>query len=850
MRRLIKCSVFVLLLGWAFSSMAVSRERKPWDRLEIYGNKEILFSNYHVKGDFNQFLQKNPGIITDSKFDQRTRIQVRGEIGEDVEVQAIFDDSNFKEDNEKILLHLKGDAFEMALGRISLDMEGTRFILNNRKALGIFIKKRTKKLQSSLLISRSEGKEERDTFQGQGLTREYLLTKSPVVAGSEKITLDGQELREGSDYRMDYEGGSFQLDHQHLPVENTSTIIVEYESAREGSAFKNRIFGTRHTYSWEPGQEIGLSYVLEKDQVSREFASILNTTPHQLSVIGLDTRVRIADDFSLKMEVAHSQDKQDILSHSLPVLKGNAIDLALDWKRKGHQLQLRKERIEPEFRSVGKNAFLRQGEDSSLLGDIDQDSLHYQWNHDPFTYRQFIRTSKTNLDSDPLKETREFQGVGSEVHGKLFSKLELSAGLNQENHPRYFQGTQSSYDVLRKKHLKLEYPTPYGIRVAVQSQNEKKGTIGRKEEYFQDRSMNLYSTKQKNWNWNYGMKLRDTNDNFNSVQTSSSRDHKLSVSYKNGRKVQTQADFVLRDDDHFQQGTKGRSVSSGFDFRYRPTRKFDYSMKWKQEEKKRVILETSQVDLSKDLQEQEKKTYLTPTNPIQSVVSSQRLRYRQNSKLFHRFTHRFRSEKERIRDQVLSENETFHYDLKWDLPSDLRFRYQWRWNDRYNLNSSLDRNANSHDYEFVKNFRRSATLTASFKDQVESDYWLNSKLNLSDGSLRWDQTLSRLFRTHGVLIGREKKGSENSREWSVGGGIIYTPGFDKLRIGMEISKGRVDQKDIGQAGNLEEIELSVNQELFEGAFLEGKYRFEKEGPSIKGTGYTGGTYHLRVSMDF
>ena len=842
------CSLAIL--SFLLASALVARENLPWDRLEIYGNKEIQVSDYFVRGDFNQFIQKNPSVITDSKFDQRTRIQVRGEVGDGVEVQAIFDDSNFKEDDEKILINLKGDVFEMALGRISLDMVGTRFILNNRKALGIFMKRKFNKLESSLLVSRSEGQEERETLKGQGLTREYLLKKSPMVPGSEKITLDGRQLQEGKDYRIDYEGGSFQLDQELLPVENTSTIIVEYESSREGAAFKNRIFGTRHVYRAQKGQRFGLSYVLEKDEISKEFASLLKSTPHELSVFGLDAQAQLAPNLSLKMEIAHSEDKQDILSHSLPILSGNAMDLSLDYKNSDHQLKVRKERIEPEFRSVGKKAFLSQGEDGGLVGDISEDSLQYLWSRKDFNFRQTYRSSETNLSSDPTKESKEFQGLSSEINGVLGPKIELSAGLNHENHPIFLDGELRSEDILRKKYFKLEYPASEGLRLALQSQNESKGTIGQREEFYQDRSMNLFATKNKNWNWNYGIKLRDAKDNMTAEAISSSRDHKLSLDYKKGRQIQSQVNFVVRDDDEIREGTKARSVSSELDFQYRPSKQFDYSLKWKQEEKKRMILETSRVDLSQDLQAQVKKTYLTPTNPIQNLISSQSLRYQQNPNIFHRLNHRFRSEWEQVSDRTLVENESLHYDLKWNLPRDIRLRYQWRWNDRFNANSSLDRSSYSHDYEIVKNYQSSATLTASLKDEEELDHWLNTSQDLLDGSLRWERSLSRLFRTHGVLIGRDRKGVENSRQWSLGGGVVYTPGFDNLRVGLEISKGRLEQKNSNQVGDVEELEFSLNKELFEGAMMEGKYRFEREGPSSRGSGYTGGTYHMRVSMDF
>ena len=148
-----------------------------------------------------------------------------------------------------------------------MNLEGTRFLINNKKALGAFFQRNWNHWKAAFLISRSEGVEEREQFFGRGLQREYVLKKSPVVAGSESITLDGEKLNRGADYRIDYEGGSIQLEHKLLPVESTSNLIVEYESSRDGSSYKNRVFGSRLSYDFNKNRKVGFSLLMEKDQI-------------------------------------------------------------------------------------------------------------------------------------------------------------------------------------------------------------------------------------------------------------------------------------------------------------------------------------------------------------------------------------------------------------------------------------------------------------------------------------------------------------------------------------------------------------------------------------------------------
>jgi hypothetical protein len=248
-----------------FASDSSARQGKTYGRnkLEIWGTREMEFNDYRYKGDFNHFIQRNPQVITDTKFNQHTRINVRGQLGKGTSINAVFDDSGDRDADENILMNINGNDFELALGRISLQLKGTKYVLNNKKALGAYFKKNFGRLESSVLMSRSEGKEEREQFFGQGLQREYVLANTPVVPGSEKIRLDGRELQPGIDYRFDYEGGSFQLDQTLLPVEETSRLIVEYESSRDGGAFKNRVFGSRHVWNFDENMNVGISQGLQ-----------------------------------------------------------------------------------------------------------------------------------------------------------------------------------------------------------------------------------------------------------------------------------------------------------------------------------------------------------------------------------------------------------------------------------------------------------------------------------------------------------------------------------------------------------------------------------------------------------
>ncbi len=842
---------FLALVGFFLSSSLWTRVIAVdfKDRLEIYGNKEIIFSDYRYSGDFNQFVQKNPQVITDSKFDQHTRIHLRGTLGEGINVNAVFDDSNQREEDEKILLQLKSDAFEAALGRISIDLEGTRFVLNNKKALGFYFSKKFGNLKSSWLISRSEGKEERQQFFGQGLQREYILKKSPVVAGSEKIYLDGTLLRSGTDYRMDYEGGSLQLDHQILPVESTSNLIVEYESTRDGSALKNRVFATRNVYTL-PGEErsVGLSFAMEKDQVPSDAARSLNKPPHKLNVMALDSHWRFSKGLKMDLEWAHSVDDQDILSSSLKSLRGNALDLSLNFKEGGHKLKLRNERIEPQFRSIGKNQFLAQGEDSDLVGDIEQRSLGYNFEQSGFSYEQNLQESETNLDRDPTKLTRDFLGISGQAHKKL-GKLALRGGWKNENAPEFKSGVIQSYRTLRKIQGGVRYPVMKGYNLSLDRELETKRVQGTSEKAYQTTRFDLMSAESGRLSWNYALKHRTVDDLFQARETEENLNHSLKLNFKKGRELSSQIEWVHRQDKDLISGANTYAVASGLDLKYRPDSRLQYSFKLKQEEKRRIIKETSNLDLSQD-RNQRRKTYLTPKRPVQTLTTSQQLRLRQTKDIFHRLSYRFRNEEERGSESALSKNENLSYDLKWKLGRGYRWRYKWQRAERFNLSSSLDKTRYRRKVELARNIGSKMTLTSQINTTSEEDH-AKSDLSREKGySLRLDRTLNRRWKTHGQFLKQDRYGIDQGQEWTLGGGVVFTPGLDALRLSFDLEHGLSEDAGSADKAHTQFYDFRLQKEVFENTYLEGFYKFEKEAHSSKGSGFSASTYQMRVSMDF
>ena len=142
------------------------------------------------------------------------------------------------------------------------------------------------------------------------------------------------------------------------------------------------------------------------------------------------------------------------------------------------------------------------------------------------------------------------------------------------------------------------------------------------------------------------------------------------------------------------------------------------------------------------------------------------------------------------------------------------------------------------------------TLTSRYFQEVENDYFEGNYQELFDRSIRFDRSLSRLWQFQSNLLWRDRRGIEEREEWSLGGGAIYTPNNSSLRIGMDISRGRSRDRRTNKTGDLMSLKLNLNQRLFTDTHLEGNYKFEKDGPSSEGSGYSANMVNFRVSVDF
>ena len=211
----------------------------------------INFKGLNYNGSFARGISfgNNQDLVLNSSFN----LQLAGTLGDDVEILAAITDENIPiqpEGNtqqlrefDRIFIQLKKDNSQLIAGDYELRRPDSYFMNYFKKLQGatysnstaLFNEKAT--LNSSASIAISRGKFARNNIiQQEGNQGPYKLQGDAgerfiiVLAGTEKVFLDGQILKRGieEDYIIDYNRGEISFTNKRL-ITKDSRIIVEFE---------------------------------------------------------------------------------------------------------------------------------------------------------------------------------------------------------------------------------------------------------------------------------------------------------------------------------------------------------------------------------------------------------------------------------------------------------------------------------------------------------------------------------------------------------------------------------------------------------------------------------------------
>lgn len=240
------------------------------------------------------------GSNRDPTLEQSLRLNIAGNITRDVAVRAYLSDQNTplvpEGDTEelraldKVLIEIESERLSATMGDIVFALDGGTLASFRRELTGASFHGDLGRASVLLAGARTAGEFMSMTFRGvDGRQGTYLLTDDgggvgvPIVAGSERVWLDGERLLRGrdNDYVIDYRAGGIEFTERRR-ITSESEITVDYEFAV--SDYDRDIYGGRLSASLGSGSvTLGGTFFREADD--RGASSTIALSDEQIAVL-------------------------------------------------------------------------------------------------------------------------------------------------------------------------------------------------------------------------------------------------------------------------------------------------------------------------------------------------------------------------------------------------------------------------------------------------------------------------------------------------------------------------------------------------------------------------------------
>jgi len=202
-------------------------------------------SDLRVSG--SKTVQVASGSRREMTVDQNLRLTIVGQLTPDIAVRAFLSDDNLPvvpegnteelRDIDKVLVELTAPVWHATLGDFVARRRGTTFGNYRRKLQGVSLQADPGATDFEILAGSPRGLYRTLQIRGQEANQgPYFLGGSGaagnlfIVAGSERVTLDGRLMARGAerDYIIDYVAGTITFTYRQL-ITAESTIVVEFE---------------------------------------------------------------------------------------------------------------------------------------------------------------------------------------------------------------------------------------------------------------------------------------------------------------------------------------------------------------------------------------------------------------------------------------------------------------------------------------------------------------------------------------------------------------------------------------------------------------------------------------------
>lgn len=178
---------------------------------------------------------------------------------------AHINSNRFSADRSRYSLEYKGNGLNFLMGDINAALGGNEFVPFQKSLRGIRVDGRLGQLTLNTLLSQERAQVATDHFYGTNSPGPYSLRYSPIIDGSAKVRVDGQEKVFGTDYTLDLNTGMLWFQPSMI-IPSTSLIEVSYEYAGYGSS-PGILAGVRGEIPIGKLGRVGTTYITQMSRV-------------------------------------------------------------------------------------------------------------------------------------------------------------------------------------------------------------------------------------------------------------------------------------------------------------------------------------------------------------------------------------------------------------------------------------------------------------------------------------------------------------------------------------------------------------------------------------------------------
>ncbi len=319
-------SILSLLVGLTLipeiSQAYIFEDEQRGTELSIFGLGMLRFNQSTIAGNATGFEESDNGFL--EGFDTRgfLSLTANGTIFHNYGLEGFVRYDREDVPDWNFLLTLSREKNFLSFGDQPLIFSESYFPRYSNPFRGLTLHLESEKLGITTYGAITRGESKKDHLTPDGTSGPYRLESTPVVPGSEIITMEVHNRNDANqviekipkkrnvDYIIDYDEGKITFAEPIDPETfrgDSIVIVVIYRSEEESSAFRTATTGARATVSPTDRIQFGVTYTSEFDRTP-DLAQAFDV---RQDIYSVDGTFRLGDSLRLRTEYAVSQDHQN-----------------------------------------------------------------------------------------------------------------------------------------------------------------------------------------------------------------------------------------------------------------------------------------------------------------------------------------------------------------------------------------------------------------------------------------------------------------------------------------------------------------------------------------------------------